>query len=438
MSGGIISKICARSFSRLAGVLPVLALLVATMLTATAATAQDPADYRISVGDALQLDFLDDSEEAFPLTVGGRGNVQLPYLGSFAVAGQTLDQARLAMIAQYAERQILVEPQLDLSIVNLRPFSVIGEVQSPGFFDYRENITIEQAVGLAGGPRQDPGGEEARSLQRVALQGEMVANDSRILRAAVTAARLRAQLAGSDRIAPGDVDVPAVSTPDAALIASLVVQENAIIAAERVHHGEDQALVEGAIEEASKQIDLIIQQISAQTAQIESYDAELASNETLSDRGLVAAPVRAQLLRRVADEQTALLRLETTLAATRRDRAGLERELLSIKFRRTQDWREALANAEVEIAQLRATQDSVLDRIALVEDWSRRTADADRGLRVSFVVRRRTPEGEHETITVTETDTVQPGDVIIVKLQRTETTLSESRGDPLAQDVLIR
>ena len=59
------------------------------------ATAQEsatrPVDYVISVGDKLQLDFLDDQEGPFALIVGDDGAVQLPYLGTLALSGERLE-----------------------------------------------------------------------------------------------------------------------------------------------------------------------------------------------------------------------------------------------------------------------------------------------------------------------------------------------------------
>ena len=191
-----------------------------------------PPQYRISVGDALALDFLDDDAPAFPVAVGDTGAVQAPFLGAVEVAGLTLEAARDAIARRYVEAQILLAPQIDLSVVTLRPFSVLGDVQTPGFYDYRAGITVEQAVGLAGGPVRAAGGEEARSLQRAALRGEVEAADASLLREAVAAARSRTQLAGGTAIDPASLAVAAGVRRDPAQVAALIAQEDRMIEAE--------------------------------------------------------------------------------------------------------------------------------------------------------------------------------------------------------------
>jgi len=51
------------------------------------------SNHTISIGDELQLDFLDDQDNPFTLIVGDDGAVQLPFLGSFVLADEPISQA---------------------------------------------------------------------------------------------------------------------------------------------------------------------------------------------------------------------------------------------------------------------------------------------------------------------------------------------------------
>ncbi|WP_386679028.1 polysaccharide biosynthesis/export family protein [Loktanella sp. R86503] len=376
------------------------------------------ARYAISSGDALQLDILDDAEPPYPLVVGNSGDVQLPFLGSLSIAGLTLSDAHRHIFDAYVDGAIFLSPKLDLSVVNVRPISVLGDVQTPGFFDYHADMTSEQAIGLAGGLMRELGGEEARSLQRVALRGELAANEAAIVREAVAAERLRMQFAGRDRIDAAQIVLDAIDQPDAALIATLIAQDEDIIAAERAHFEADRDLITQAITDVGLQATLIEEQITAQVAQIASYDEELASVAKLQDQGLVALPTRNRLLREVSDEETSLLRLRTTLVSTQREMNQLKRELLNLDFQRAQNWRQEMADVGVAAAQLRETRASLLQRLALLEDWTRRSADTAEDTRIELMVRRRAPASGLRTFAVTETDPILPGDVLIVRLLR--------------------
>ena len=373
--------------------------------------------YKIAVGDVLQLDFLDDEGAPYPVPVGSDGAVQLPYLGALNILGDSLADAQAAIVRAYVDGEILLDPRIDLSVVNFRPISVIGDVQAPGFFDYRPAITVEIAVGLAGGATRAPGNAEARALQRVSLRAEMEGIETALLREAVADARLRTQLAGGDRIDPATLQTVDATGPDRALIAALIAQDDRIIAAEHEHHAAERRLLSQAATEVADQITLMQEQIAAQAEQIKSYTAEIQSSSELADRGLIAAPVRARLLRQVADEETALLRLRTSLAETRRAQTGLSRERIRLDFERAQTWRLALADVAVRTAQLQADLAAVRDRIALVEDWTRRTADADGGVSLTYAVRRRDQDGQVATLDVAQTTPLNPGDVLIVRAE---------------------
>ena len=283
----------------------------------------------------------------------------------------------------------------------------------PVFFDYRAGLTVETAVGLSGGPIRAPGGEEARASQRIVLRSELAQIDAAILREAVQTARLNTQLDDGVTIDPASIQT--TDQFDADLVATLIAQDNTIIAAEHAQYEAEHLLIAQAIVEITLQIELTEEQIVAQAAQILSYDDELDGAEELSERGLMAAPARARLMREVADEETALLRLRTSLAATRRGRMGLMREELGLNFRRAQAWRQELATTSIRVAQLRADRVSVLDRIALLDAWAHRLADTNAGATLRYTIRREGLDGSVSTINVQPTDPVHPGDVIIVQ-----------------------
>jgi len=374
----------------------------------------DVADYRVSVGDELLLDFLEDQANAFQLTVGDDGAVQLPYLGSFVLAGEPISQARTLIADAYVENEILITPQIDVSFVKLRPFSVLGDVENPGFFDFRAGLTVETAVGLAGGLVRGPSGEEARASQMLLLLSELDQVDASILRLAVQDERLNAQINGQTAIDLTDLS-EITDEEDQELINALVAHDTGIMVAERNQFDAEVGLVSNAIEEISTQIGLTEDQIDAQLVRIASYGDEIEGAEDLTARGLMATSSFAGLLRQVADEETALLRLRTDLAATRRFRLGLLREELNLEYRRMQAWREELADNSVLATQLQATRETILERIELSHQWSERMASTDGGVTIEYTIRRSGDKVAITTLSASEIDSVFPGDVLIVR-----------------------
>lgn len=80
--------------------------------------------------------------------VGKDGFIDFPVIGRITVTGLTLREAE-AVLSRKVETY-LKEPVISMKFLNLK-VTVIGEVNRPGTFDIPvENMTIMQAIGLAG------------------------------------------------------------------------------------------------------------------------------------------------------------------------------------------------------------------------------------------------------------------------------------------------
>lgn len=374
-------------------------------------------NYRISVGDELQFRFLDDDSEPIVVRVRQDGFAQLPFLGSVRLGGLPLVAAEETVAQLYVDREIYVAPAIDISIVGFRPVTVLGDVRRPGLLDYIPYMTVEQAVGMAGGQQIGLNDEETRTLQRAGVRGELVTTEGEIGRQTIRRARLRAQLAGSDSIRPEDLRDSRLQGLDRGFLAAIEQQETEILRAERENHQVNRALLERIIEHARDEIALSEEQIISQTAQIASYDQEVRTSQQLLERGVIAAPTLGRLERQIADEQFRLLQIQGALSANRRELTRLEREFTGLDFQRRQAWRVELVQVEAQLAQLMASQRALVERLALLEDWSVRSVELESQVEVELLIRRRGPDGTHETIAAASTDPLMPGDTLLVHLR---------------------
>lgn len=374
-------------------------------------------NYRISVGDELQLRFLDDDSDPIVVRVRQDGYAQLPLLGSVRLGGLPLVAAEETIARIYVDREIYVAPAIDLSIVGFRPVTVLGDVRRPGLLDYIPYMTVEQAVGMAGGQQTGLVDEETRTLQRAHARGELVSTESEIGRQTIRRARLHAQLAGSDSIRPEDLRGRRLQGLDRSFLATIEQQETEILRAERENHQVNRALLARIIEHARDEIALSEEQIISQTAQISSYDQEVRTSQQLLERGVIAAPALGRLERQIADEQFRLLQIQGALSANRRELTRLEREFTSLDFQRQQGWRVELVQVEAQLAQLMASRRGLVERLALLEDWSVRSVELESRIEVELQIRRRGPDGTQETIPAAATDPLMPGDTLLVTLR---------------------
>lgn len=82
--------------------------------------------------------------------VSSEGTIFFPILGTIKVAGKTIIQTQDAIKALLDDGKYVKNPIVTVRIVNNK-FTVLGEVNSPGTYDFSEqSLTINQALGMCG------------------------------------------------------------------------------------------------------------------------------------------------------------------------------------------------------------------------------------------------------------------------------------------------
>ncbi len=109
------------------------------------------ARYRINPSDTLDLTFRLTPEFNQTVTVQPDGYITLRDAGDVLAAGRTL--AELTDGIKTAYSKILHDPVISVDPKDfVKPFFVVGgEVAKPGKFDWRGDVTLTQAIAMAGG-----------------------------------------------------------------------------------------------------------------------------------------------------------------------------------------------------------------------------------------------------------------------------------------------
>lgn len=107
--------------------------------------------YLLRAGDIFDLNFEYSPEFNQTVTVQPDGYITLREAGDIYVQGLSLEQLNQAVRKGYAN--ILRDPSIAILPKNFeQPYFVVGgEVKTPGKFDLRGNLTVAEAVALAGG-----------------------------------------------------------------------------------------------------------------------------------------------------------------------------------------------------------------------------------------------------------------------------------------------
>ena len=124
-------------------------LTVALLLVAHGADAQK-AQYRLGSGDKLKVVVYGQENMSGEFSVAGDGMVSLPFIGNIKAGGMTISQLQRAIVRRL-KPEYLKNPRVSVEVLNFRPFDIIGEVQKPGSYPFRDGMTVINAIAIAGG-----------------------------------------------------------------------------------------------------------------------------------------------------------------------------------------------------------------------------------------------------------------------------------------------
>jgi polysaccharide export outer membrane protein len=103
-------------------------------------------------GDLLEVKVYEEADLSGPYRLGPEGSIDFPLCGKVKLSGMTAGQAADALKHCLAGRY-LKHPEVSVLIreYNSKKVFVFGEVQKPGTFPFDSDMSIIQAVTLAGG-----------------------------------------------------------------------------------------------------------------------------------------------------------------------------------------------------------------------------------------------------------------------------------------------
>jgi polysaccharide export outer membrane protein len=113
----------------------------------------EKGEYRVNPGDILEVTVYNEPDLTKTVQVSSEGYISYPLLGKVEVGGMTVfdisEKMRVLLAKDY-----LVNPQVSVSIRQFNTISILGEVEKPGSYELKGNMTIIEALALAGGLTQ--------------------------------------------------------------------------------------------------------------------------------------------------------------------------------------------------------------------------------------------------------------------------------------------
>ena len=110
-----------------------------------------PGPYRLGSGDQINLRIYDQPQLSGQYSVDDSGFIDLPLLGLIAAGGNSPDQLAARITAALQAQKLILHPSVAVEVSHYRPFYILGEVNTPGQYPYRPDMTVLTAISIAGG-----------------------------------------------------------------------------------------------------------------------------------------------------------------------------------------------------------------------------------------------------------------------------------------------
>lgn len=385
------------------------------------------AEYQLSIGDKLRVYVFGHKELDHSATVDSSGRIWVPTIGQILAAGRTLADVRQNISKTLTANEIIRAEDINVEVLEFRPFYIDGTVNKAGSYPYRPNMTVRQGIALAGGFVRNSA-KQTGLFNTVDPRISYQSLWSQYIQRQARATRLQAELQGQDQFewAPS----PNLLVPPAKLTRISDLEQKQFQARAESFEQEKQNLDE-LIKLAKNEIALLDRQNQRLEQEDDRVTAMLKKLQDLRDKGVVRMDRIATFERDVFSARYARDSTRSQLAGARRmhsefvgKRAQLElerRKKLTFELNRTVSELDALQS------QMIAAANRLQFSSATIE-WLRGICKprAKKGVSIH-----RTQGGQSEHFKASEDSEILPGDVISVNV------LSEElEAQCLALDVL--
>lgn len=125
----------------------------------------------LGVGDTVSIQVYGKPDLSTTTTVADDGTLVVPLIGKISVRGLAPAQAATKLAQTYQDQQILVNPQISITLdkATSQQVSVLGQVGTPGRYAVESRTTVFDLLALAGGKTID--GAETIFLVRTLKDG---------------------------------------------------------------------------------------------------------------------------------------------------------------------------------------------------------------------------------------------------------------------------
>lgn len=125
-------------------------LLTLLLVLAFQSAGADDAHVTLSPTDRVQITVFGHEDLSGEMEIDPMGRITMPLVGDIEAGGLTLDELEQAIV-DALQPDYLLNPRVTAQLLSVRPFYILGEVNTPGSYPYTDGMTVVRAVAVAGG-----------------------------------------------------------------------------------------------------------------------------------------------------------------------------------------------------------------------------------------------------------------------------------------------
>jgi polysaccharide biosynthesis/export protein len=412
-----------RNASGLGNALGVRPALLAVALLCSAAQAR--ADYRLQVGDVIEIAVarIPDLRQRVPVQLDG--SIAFPMLGNLLVVGLTPSEAQTKIQVVLATKVFRLRSsdgretdtsidhdEVTATVVQFKPIYVNGDVAKPGEYAYRPQITVRQAVALSGGYELMRYRTTNPILDSADLRAEYETLWTQFAKEQAHVWRLKAELGEEKDLDQSTLrDLPVARST----ITELLGLEAAQLKARQTDLAREKAYLQHAITQGAEQIRVLSEQQKEDDQGAVADSEELQRTIDLYGKGSLPSPRVADSRRAVLLSSTRRLQTMAQLMQIKQQQSGFSRQVEKLDDQRRIDLLRERQDAEMKLSEIRAKLQSTAEKLQYTSIAKSQLIRGGGNQPEIIIVR--TGDKGRERVAVNEETELEPGDVVEVALR---------------------
>lgn len=417
-SGSLFRKVV-----RLDGASGVKWALFATAMLCSAPQAR--ADYRLHVGDVVEISVARAPELKQRVPVQLDGSISFPMLGNLPIAGLTPSEAQARIQAILAtkvfrqrisdgrENEIMIDhDEVTATVVEYRPVYVNGDVSKPGEYSYRPLMTVRQAVALSGGYELMRYRMQNPVLESADLRAEYETLWAEFAKEQAHVWRLKTELGEDKNLDRSNLkDLPLGQST----ISEIVHVEAEQLKARQADYDSQKEFLQRAIALGQNQVGVLTEQQKQDDEGAQADIDELQRTMDLYGKGSLPSPRVADSRRAVLMSSTRKLQTSAQLMQIKQQQDDFTRQIGKLDAQRKMELLRELQDANLRLSEIRAKLQSTAEKLqyaTIVKSQFMRGSGSEPQIAVI-----RIGEKGQQRILANEESELQPGDVVEVTLR---------------------